>query len=89
MELRPFKDWGDLCSKLESQKSLSADLLNNTQDLLNKQNNIRNMLERCNKLIKRLEASIETGAGITEQPPLLNDKCVKSITKHLSFYFDL
>lgn len=74
MELRPFKDWKDLLKKLESNKALSADLLNMAQELINKQNNVANILEKCNKMVKRLEAAIETGAGIVEQPKILNDE---------------
>lgn len=74
LELRPFKDWADLRKKLESNKALSAELLNNAQELINKQNNVANILTKCNKLVQRLEAAIEAGAGIVEQPNILNDK---------------
>uniref|UniRef100_A0A1A9W5A9 SWI/SNF-related matrix-associated actin-dependent regulator of chromatin subfamily A containing DEAD/H box 1 homolog n=1 Tax=Glossina brevipalpis TaxID=37001 RepID=A0A1A9W5A9_9MUSC len=74
LEIRPFKDWTDLCQKLESNKALSAELLNHTQELLNKQNNVANILTKCNKLVQRLEAAIEAGAGIVEQPRLLNNR---------------
>ena len=74
VELRPFKDWVDLRKKLESNKALSADILNNAQELINKQNNVATILEKCNKMVKRLEAAIETGAGIVEQPQILNKK---------------
>ncbi|XP_020713027.1 SWI/SNF-related matrix-associated actin-dependent regulator of chromatin subfamily A containing DEAD/H box 1 homolog isoform X2 [Ceratitis capitata] len=74
MEIRPFKDWKDLLKKLESNKALSADVLNMAQELINKQNNVASILEKCNKMVKRLEAAIETGAGIVEQPKILNDK---------------
>ena len=74
VDLRPFKDWADLRKKLESNKALSAELLNNAQELINKQNNVANILTKCNKLVQRLEAAIEAGAGIVEQPRMLNDK---------------
>lgn len=74
VDLRPFKDWADLRKKLESNKSLSAELLNNAQELINKQNNVANILTKCNKLVQRLEAAIEAGAGIVEQPKMLNEK---------------
>lgn len=73
-DLRPFKDWADLRKKLESNKALSAELLNNAQELINKQNNVANILTKCNKLVQRLEAAIEAGAGIVEQPKILNEK---------------
>ncbi|XP_061387280.1 SWI/SNF-related matrix-associated actin-dependent regulator of chromatin subfamily A containing DEAD/H box 1 homolog [Musca vetustissima] len=74
VELRPFKDWNDLRQKLVSNKALSADLLNNAQELINKQNNVANILAKCNKLVQRLESAIEAGAGIVEQPKILNEK---------------
>lgn len=76
LELRPFKTWQDLRSKLEDHKLLSADLLNNCQELVNKQNNVANILSKCNKMVKQLEAAIETGGGIVEQPKLLNSSFV-------------
>ncbi|XP_037958222.1 SWI/SNF-related matrix-associated actin-dependent regulator of chromatin subfamily A containing DEAD/H box 1 homolog [Teleopsis dalmanni] len=72
VELRPFKDWADLRNKLETNKSISADLLNYTQELINKQNNVKNILAKCKQLVKSLEAAIATGAGISEQPKLLD-----------------
>ncbi|XP_075151589.1 SWI/SNF-related, matrix-associated actin-dependent regulator of chromatin, subfamily a, containing DEAD/H box 1 [Haematobia irritans] len=74
VDLRPFKDWADLRQKLVSNKALSAELLNNAQELINKQNNVATILAKCNKLVQRLEAAIEAGAGIVEQPKILNDK---------------
>lgn len=74
VDLRPFKDWADLRQKLVSNKALSADLLNNAQELINKQNNVANILTKCNKLVQRLESAIEAGAGIVEQPKILNEK---------------
>lgn len=74
VELRPFKDWNDLRQKLESNKALSAELLNNAQELINKQTNVAAILAKCNKLVHRLEAAIEAGAGIVEQPKILNNK---------------
>ncbi|XP_013098392.1 SWI/SNF-related matrix-associated actin-dependent regulator of chromatin subfamily A containing DEAD/H box 1 homolog [Stomoxys calcitrans] len=74
VDMRPFKDWTDLRQKLVSNKALSAELLNNAQELINKQNNVATILAKCNKLVQRLEAAIEAGAGIVEQPKILNDK---------------
>lgn len=74
IELRPFKDWYDLRDKLCSSKNLSAELLNYTQELLHRQNNVANILAKCNKMVKRMESAIEDGAGIVEQPKLLNRK---------------
>lgn len=72
IELRPFSDWYDLRTKLSTSKSLSAELLNNAQELLNIQNNVANILAKCNKMVKRMESAIEDGAGIVEQPKLLS-----------------
>lgn len=74
IELRPFTDWADLRNKLSTSKALSAELLNHAQELLNKQSNVANILAKCNKMVKRMESAIEEGAGIVEQPRLLNPK---------------
>ncbi|XP_017837932.2 SWI/SNF-related matrix-associated actin-dependent regulator of chromatin subfamily A containing DEAD/H box 1 homolog isoform X1 [Drosophila busckii] len=72
VEIRPFDDWADLRQKLESNR-LSADLLNNAQDLINKQNTVANILTKCNSMVARLETAISNGAGIVEQPRILNN----------------
>ncbi|XP_055377325.1 SWI/SNF-related matrix-associated actin-dependent regulator of chromatin subfamily A containing DEAD/H box 1 homolog [Condylostylus longicornis] len=72
IELRPFENWEDLARKLENSKSLSGDILNNTQELLLKQNNVAAIMEKCNKMVKNLEGAISEGCGITEQPKSLN-----------------
>lgn len=73
IELRPFKDWSDLRQKLESSR-LSADLLNYTQELINKQNTVATILSKCNNLVARLETAIANGAGIVEQPKILSSE---------------
>lgn len=73
MELRPFASWADLRKKFETYKTLSADILNNCQDLLMKRNNIANIMVKCKRLVKRLETAVASGGGITEQPSILNE----------------
>lgn len=73
IELRPFKDWSDLRQKLESNR-LSADLLNYTQDLINKQNTVATILSKCKVMVTRLETAIANGSGIVEQPRILSSK---------------
>ncbi|XP_055850826.1 SWI/SNF-related matrix-associated actin-dependent regulator of chromatin subfamily A containing DEAD/H box 1 homolog [Episyrphus balteatus] len=72
LEVRPFTSWGDLRRKVQSHKVLNGELLNYCQELINKQNNVAELLSKCKKLVKKLEAAVEAGAGITEQPKLLN-----------------
>lgn len=72
LELRPFTSWGDLRRKVQSHKALNGEILNYCQELINKQNNVAELLSKCKKLVKKLEAAVEAGAGITEQPQLLN-----------------
>ncbi|XP_068140495.1 SWI/SNF-related matrix-associated actin-dependent regulator of chromatin subfamily A containing DEAD/H box 1 homolog [Drosophila tropicalis] len=71
MELRPFNDWSELRSKLESNK-MSGDLLNYAQELINKQNTVAEILNKCNNMVNRLETAIANGAGIVEQPKILS-----------------
>lgn len=72
LELRPFTSWGDLRRKVQSHKALNGEILNYCQELINKQNNVAELLSKCKKLVKKLESAVEAGAGITEQPKLLN-----------------
>lgn len=68
MELRPFTGWIDLVTKLQSNKSLSTDLLNSAQQVLITRNNIRLLMKKCTNLAQQMERAVAAGAGVKEQP---------------------
>ncbi|XP_050076976.1 SWI/SNF-related matrix-associated actin-dependent regulator of chromatin subfamily A containing DEAD/H box 1 homolog [Anopheles maculipalpis] len=68
LELRPFKDWGNLVDKLKSHRSLQTDILNYTQEYLTRRNNIAMVMGKCKKIIKKLEEAIASGGTLVEQP---------------------
>ncbi|XP_017152064.1 SWI/SNF-related matrix-associated actin-dependent regulator of chromatin subfamily A containing DEAD/H box 1 homolog [Drosophila miranda] len=70
IEQRPFGDWAGLRKKLESIR-MSGDLLNYAQDLINKQNTVATILNKCNNMVSRLEKAISNGGGIVDQPKML------------------
>lgn len=74
MELRPFKSWDDLVDKLKSSpKSLSTDVLNYTQEYLSRRNNLVTIMNKCRKMVQKLESAIAAGGGISEQPSNIPD----------------
>ncbi|XP_012553424.1 SWI/SNF-related matrix-associated actin-dependent regulator of chromatin subfamily A containing DEAD/H box 1 homolog isoform X2 [Bombyx mandarina] len=72
MALRPFKGWLDMVEKFNSNKMLSTDLLNSTQELLTTRNNIQRLMKKCVGLAQQLEAAVAAGAGRLKQPSILD-----------------
>ncbi|XP_047029911.1 SWI/SNF-related matrix-associated actin-dependent regulator of chromatin subfamily A containing DEAD/H box 1 homolog [Helicoverpa zea] len=73
MSLRPFKGWLDMVEKFNSNKSLSTELLNSTQELLTTRNNIQRLMKKCVGLAQQLESAVDAGAGRLKQPAILDD----------------
>lgn len=69
---RPFDSWIDLINKLQSNKSLSTDMANASQDFLNQRNNMARIMEKCGKLVKQLEIAAESSGESIKQPKILN-----------------
>ncbi|XP_053609678.1 SWI/SNF-related matrix-associated actin-dependent regulator of chromatin subfamily A containing DEAD/H box 1 homolog [Plodia interpunctella] len=72
ISLRPFKGWLDMVEKFNSNKSLSTELLNSTQELLSTRNNIQRLMKKCVGLAQQLEAAVAAGAGRLKQPAILD-----------------
>lgn len=70
--LRPFDDWTDLRQKIDSNKTLSVEMLNACQEYLNQRNNMDRIMKRCKKLVQKLEAAVAKGDKVLQQPELLN-----------------
>ncbi|XP_045536479.1 SWI/SNF-related matrix-associated actin-dependent regulator of chromatin subfamily A containing DEAD/H box 1 homolog [Papilio machaon] len=70
--LRPFKGWLDMVEKFNSNKLLSTELLNSTQELLSTRNNIQRLMKKCVGLAQQLEAAVAAGAGRLKQPSILD-----------------
>ncbi|KAM3957558.1 SWI/SNF-related, matrix-associated actin-dependent regulator of chromatin, subfamily a, containing DEAD/H box 1 [Aphomia sociella] len=69
---RPFKGWLDMVEKFNSNKMLSTDLLNSTQELLTTRNNIQRLMKKCVGLAQQLEAAVAAGASRLNQPGILD-----------------
>lgn len=72
IDLRPFSGWIDLVEKLQTSKSLSADLLNSAQQVITTRNNIKHLMKKCTNLAQQLERAVAAGAGVKEQPQILS-----------------
>lgn len=73
-QMRPFHTWSDLVKKIKSSKHFSTDILNNTQEFLAKRASLSKILKKCQKCMERLEYAIKKGAGVKEQPSILNPR---------------
>lgn len=79
MELRPYTGWGDLVQKLQLSRNLNTDMLNHTTMLIKMRDTIARLMERCEKITRRMETMVEdltNGDGsqleLTEQPGILS-----------------
>lgn len=72
LELRPFRDWSHLMQSFQSQKTLSAEVLNHCQDYLASRNSMVKVMDKCEKICKKLESSVAAGGGLFNQPSILN-----------------
>ncbi|CAH0692031.1 unnamed protein product [Spodoptera exigua] len=73
ISLRPFKGWVDMVEKFNSNKTLSTELLNSTQELLTTRNNIQRLMKKCVVLAQQLESAVAAGAGRLKQPAILHE----------------
>lgn len=74
LELRPFRDWHHMMQSFQDHKGLSAEVLNHCQDYLSSRNSMVKVMEKCEKICKRLESSVAAGGGLCTQPSILNPK---------------
>ncbi len=72
LEMRPFRDWQHMMQSFQSHKSLSAEVLNHCQDYLGSRNSMMKVMEKCEKICKRLENGVAAGGGVCSQPSILN-----------------
>lgn len=74
LELRPFTDWCDLLTKVQKNKYVSTEILNNCQAFLDRRNSLTNIMKKCRKIVKRIGNAVEKGGTVLQQPKLLNDE---------------
>lgn len=72
IENRPYRNWEELVNKFQ-EKPLQTDLLNNCQEYLDKRNSLKKLMKKCKAIVLKLDKAITDGAGITEQPYMLNE----------------
>ncbi|KAG5675813.1 hypothetical protein PVAND_005684 [Polypedilum vanderplanki] len=73
IENRPYRNWEELVAKCR-EKPLQTDLLNNAQEFIDKRNNLKKLIKKCKAIVLKLEKAVEEGAGISEQPYILNEE---------------
>lgn len=70
--LRPFDDWTDLIVKINTNKLITTDMLNATQEYLDQRDNMNRIMKKCNKLVKNLEKAVARGDKVVKQPSTLD-----------------
>ena len=79
IDLRPFEGWTDLVKKIQISKNLNTEMLNNTTVLIRMRDAVARLMEKCEKITKRMANIVETltegehsSLELTEQPKILN-----------------
>ncbi len=80
VRMRPYEGWGDLVSKIQSNRQLSTDMLNNTIILLKMRDAIARLMDRCEKITDKMANVVEKLTSgdaqvneLTEQPKSIPD----------------
>lgn len=71
MRIRPFNNWIDLVKKIDSNKTVTTELLNASQDFVQQRNNMDRILKKCHKLVDQLSRAIAAGQSVVEQPKII------------------
>lgn len=72
VELRPFTSWSDVTARFKKHKQLSAEVLNNCQEYIERRNNLTNIMKKCNKIVKKIGYAIENGANVLKTPEMMS-----------------
>ena len=57
--MRPFEGWYDLVSKIQSNKQLNTDMLNNTTLLLKMRDAVGRLMDKCEKITNKMTKMVE------------------------------
>ena len=66
LNMRPYEGWGDLVNKIQSNKQLSTDMLNNTTMLLKMRDAVARLMEKCEKITEKMTNMVEKLTGSAE-----------------------
>lgn len=72
LPLRPFTDWTDLIRKIETNKTITTDLLNACQEFLHQRSNMERIMKKCQKLVDQLSEAVAAGDTVITQPSIIN-----------------
>merc|ERR1711935_190693 len=80
--MRPYEGWMDLVTKVQDNRNLSTEMLNNTTHLLKMRDAVKRLMDKCAKITEKMTKMVEdltnsdgncTGLEITEQPKCIPD----------------
>ena len=78
--MRPYEGWYDLVTKIQSNKQLNTDMLNNTTILLKMRDAVARLMDKCEKithkmtkLVEDLTSNSQNTTELIQQPKMIPD----------------
>ena len=59
LKMRPYEGWSDLVTKVQGNKQLSTDMLNNTTMLLKMRDAVQRLMDKCEKITEKMTKMVE------------------------------
>jgi len=80
LKMRPYEGWSDLVTKVQSNKQLSTDMLNNTTMLLKMRDAVQRLMDKCEKITEKMTKMVENLTSdslntteLIQQPKMIPD----------------
>ena len=95
--MRPYEGWMDLVTKVQDNRNLSTEMLNNTTHLLKMRDAVKRLMDKCAKITEKMTKMVEDltnsddnkGLEITEQPKCIPDGKNQYFSSIFYFFFAL
>jgi len=79
--MRPYEGWMDLVTKVQDNRNLTTEMLNNTTHLLKMRDAVKRLMDKCAKITEKMTKMVEdltnsdgnAGLEITDQPKCIPD----------------
>ena len=80
LKMRPYEGWVDLVTKVQENKQLSTDMLNNTTTLLKMRDAVKKLMDKCEKITEKMTKMVENLTSdslntteLIQQPKMIPD----------------
>ncbi|XP_023339390.1 SWI/SNF-related matrix-associated actin-dependent regulator of chromatin subfamily A containing DEAD/H box 1 homolog isoform X3 [Eurytemora carolleeae] len=79
LRLRPFENWVDLVTKIQTNRQLNTEMLNSATELLRMKSTVTKLMNKCQKITEKMEGMVEqlttcakSRLELQEQPKMIN-----------------